>query len=889
MIDSRLTHQRFLLIALFGFLANGAIAMGEEEEQICRFCTGYRATAALGLDLEGDGFRYAPDRHVDILHIKLDVTPDFKRRTVSGTTTISFAPIAQPLAQLRLDAIDLAIKDVRSRAKIADFVSTKKDLTIQFDPPIPAGVKVDVEIDHEAEPKRGLYFRTPEMGYPASDTHLWTQGETHEARFWFPCFDYPNERSSTEVICHVPSDMTVLSNGKLVSEQFDSKTRLKAVHWLQAKPHVSYLICLVAGHLKKLEKKHGDIPLAFYTQPTLLKHAANSFRDTKRIMAFFEEEIGVAFPWDKYYQVTIRDFLAGGMENTSLTTLTHRTIFSEETENIRTTRRLDAHEMAHQWFGDLVTCKDWSHIWLNEGFAVYYTHLYEGHKFGRDALVYGLYRDATGRIFTQDKDKKPIVYKSYRNSREQFDYRAYPKGSWVLHMLRSQLGEDLFRRCIKTYLERHALSSVVSEDLRQVVEELSGRPFDQFFDQWVYHARFPDLKIKYRWLPGRKLAKVEIEQTQKVDKDVLLFRFPTKLRFVVDESVIDHSIEIRDKRHEVYVPLPAKPQIVRFDPDYSVLAKVSFDKPDGMLFAQLTKQDDVIGRILAAEALSKRTTQGSVDQLKAALKNDPFFGVRIAASSALQRIHNDEAFGALVESREQPDARVRQQVVEDIGKFYRQKAFDELEKILQTEKNPAIVAVAIRGLGRYHGPHSRELIVNYLRSESFRNELADAAIGAIRMQQDDTYVGPLVETLENNGTQFTSRGFGEALEALAHISHEADDKTKIRNFLAGHVNHPKQAVQLAAIRALGQLGDLAATPVLETLSDAGDDRVSDAARKALEELQKTAPLVPAELVKLRGEVTKLTESNKKLQTAVEDLKKQLDSIKPVESGGPAKE
>ena len=139
------------------------------------------------------------------------------------------------------------------------------------------------------------------------------------------------------------------------------------------------------------------------------------------------------------------DFVAGGMENTTLTTLTHRTIFDEATENIRTTRTLDAHEMAHQWFGDYVTCKDWSHLWLNEGFATYYAHLYEGHKFGRDALLYGLYRDAKNRVLTRAKDTKPIVYKAYNQVREQFDYRAYPKGSWVLHMLRSRLGKDLYR------------------------------------------------------------------------------------------------------------------------------------------------------------------------------------------------------------------------------------------------------------------------------------------------------------------------------------------------------------------------------------------------------------------------------------------------------------
>ena len=502
----RNTLARLACCLVSGWLLTAA-GVAEERAAICRYCehgsSNATATAANGIR------HYAPDRLVDVLHIKLDVTPDFDQRTVSGTARLSFAPIVKPLTKLRLDAIELNVGDVRSSAQVDDFTASEKDITILFDPPIPAGQESWVEIEYSAEPTKGLYFRTPEMGYPETDTHVWTQGEPHEARHWFPCFDYPNERSSSEIICHVPADMTVLSNGVQIAETVDGDA--KAVHWRQEKPHANYLICLVAGHLEKLEKSHRDVPLAFYTQPTLAKHAANSFRDTPEIMAFFEQEIGVDFPWDKYYQVTIRDFMWGGMENTSLTTLTHRTIFSDETENIHSTRGLDAHEMAHQWFGDYVTCKDWSHLWLNEGFATFYTHLFHEHKSGRDQYLYGLYRDAENRILKETKDRRPIVYKGYSSPGEQFDYRAYPKGSWVLHMLRSQLGPDLYRRCIQTYLKRHALSPVVTADLARVVEDVSGRSFDRFFDQWVYHPRFPDLSVSYQWDAAKKLAHISVE------------------------------------------------------------------------------------------------------------------------------------------------------------------------------------------------------------------------------------------------------------------------------------------------------------------------------------------------------------------------------------------
>src|SRR5262249_11923464 len=207
---------------------------------------------------------------------------------------------------------------------------------------------------------------------------LWTQVETMGARHWFPCFDAPNEKFTSEVTCRIPEGMVVLSNGKLVSEEKDAGSGLVAVRWLQDQPHANYLIALTAGYFKKVEDRYKDVPLAFYTPASQIEQAMKSFKDTKDIMGFFEREIGLPYPWAKYYQVVVDDFTAGGMENTTLTILTDNTLHTAATESLRDSQGLVAHEMAHQWFGDLVTCKDWSHIWLNEGFATFYEELYDG-------------------------------------------------------------------------------------------------------------------------------------------------------------------------------------------------------------------------------------------------------------------------------------------------------------------------------------------------------------------------------------------------------------------------------------------------------------------------------------------------------------------------------
>jgi aminopeptidase N len=856
-------------------LLNLAYLTTSAEELVCRYCAeGSSHETALGVDLEGT-HHYAPDRQVDVKHIKLDVTPDFLKRTVIGTTSITATPIAKAVEILRLDATDLMVKAVHcDEAEIADFVSTRTQLQIAFSKPVTVGSEFTLHIEYSAQPTAGLYFRTPEMGYPSTDTHLWTQGETHEARHWFPCFDYPNERSSTEVICHVPQGMTVLSNGRRMSQKVDSNG-LHTVHWLHEKTHPNYLICLVAGSLEKLEKQHGEIPLGFYTQPSLFKHAENSFRDTPSIMKFYDEEIGLPFPWPKYDQVTIHDFTAGGMENTTLTTLFAGTIFAKETENIRSSRQLDAHEMAHQWFGDYVTCKDWSHLWLNEGFATFYTHLYEGHSQGKDAMLYGLYRDARG-ILSHKDDKKPIVYRGYRNASEQFDYRAYPKGSWVLHMLRSQLGPELYRKCIKAYLEKHALTSVVSDDLRQVIEELSGRPMDRFFDQWLYHPRHPDLKISYTWQIKEKLAKVTVEQTQKVDSDVMLYQFPTVLRFVVDGKTIDRAIEVTKETENFYVSLPGKPSIVRFDPEYTVLADITFDLPNDLLQAQIENEADMIGRLIACKALGGRKTHEAVSLLEKRLNEDTFFGVRIAAVNALSEHESDEAFQVLEKSwHQQSDARVRLEVVRILVSRFSEHTPALIAKILNEERNPDIQAAAIRALGRFQGDETRSRLIGFLQSESFGNVLAVAAMSAIRQHNDSSYNATLMRVLVEREGQFSSRDFGQGLETLGRVARTLQEKDEVRDFLLKYIHHPMTRVRTSAISALGSLGDSTVVSILESFSSSNDKSISGAAERAIVQIREAKPTVPTELVELRKEISTMRRSQEKLQAELNEVRGQI--------------
>ncbi len=844
----------------------------EAESLFCR----HRAALAAGAESVGD-IKYAPDRKVDIRHLALDVTPDFQKHTVRGSATLTFKPIAKPLDELRLDAVDLTVSGVTCSATLAGYQVTDKEIVVTFAAPVPPGRETKLTIRYSAQPVKGLYFRTPSNGYPAGDMQVWSQGESTEARHWFPCYDYPNSKFTSEVTCRVPSGMMVLSNGRQVSETKDAATGLVAVRWLQDKPHVNYLITLAAGYFTKLEDTYRDVPLRFYTPPSDAKEAALTFADTKPAMEFFEREIGMPYPWAQYGQVVVLDFHWGGMENTTLTTLTDRTLHRADTETLSSSEVLVSHELVHQWFGDYVTCKDWSHLWLNEGFATYYANLYMGDRHGRDEMLYGLYRDAQNVLGRSGAPLRPIMFRRYATPFEQFDYRAYPKGGWVLHMLHCQLGDDLYRRCIKTYLDRHAFGTVVTEDLNSVIEELSGGSYDRFFDQWVYHALQPELEVSYSWDAKSKLAKVTVRQTQPVNDSVMLFQFPLTLRFKSKAGTVDHRVHVKEKEEDFYVPLRQAPEIVRVDPEFTLLAKINFRLPTAMLYAQLADSTDMIGRLLAAEQLADRSDLATIAKLKEALNRDAFYGVRIKASESLRKIHNDDALDALAASVKQPDARARHAVVGDIAGFFHPRALEALRGCVDTERNPVVLAVAIKGLAPYQQPAVRDTLLRFLNSDSYRNRLADAAITAMRAQDDPSFITPLRETLSKREAAFTSYGFGEALDTLAFLARNEKSRDGVRKFLAGFLNHKRERFQLAAMEALGTLEDPEAIVLLQTFASASKKTPQQqAAEKAVAALR--AVNKPADNLKdLREEVLGVKKENQRLSKELADVKKKLDA------------
>ena len=312
--------------------------------------------------------KFAPDRVVDILHIALEIEVDPAARTVAGTATLRAAALA-PTKVVELDAVELTIESVTANGKKATFRHDGKKLRIELGSQLQPAEELVLAVEYRGAPRRGLYFTAPDDGYPDKPTQAWTQGQDEDSRYWFPCFDSPNEKATSEVIATVPAGMFALSNGTLVSDRSHGGKRV--VHWRLDVPHSCYLITLAVGELATIEHRWRDIVVTYHAAKGREAEAERTLARTPRMLEVLSERFGVDYPYTRYAQVFVADFIFGGMENTTATTLTDTILYDERAALDFDADALVAHELAHQWFGDLLTCKDWGEIWLNESFATY--------------------------------------------------------------------------------------------------------------------------------------------------------------------------------------------------------------------------------------------------------------------------------------------------------------------------------------------------------------------------------------------------------------------------------------------------------------------------------------------------------------------------------------
>jgi aminopeptidase N len=845
-----------------------SLTVAEEMRSLCE-CGKQHLMPPSNYNLPGR--KYARDRLADIKHVSLDVVPNFKDRSLAATMQMSLSPIGLPLRKFELDAVGLEIAKVQAEPPLAEWQNTGEKLVLWFREDVAPETPVQLSVTYSVTPTDGIYFRTPEMGYPATDTQLWTQGEAELHRHWFPCYDFPNERFTSEIKCTVPDGMSVTSNGVLLGKQ--AAGGQTTWHWKQEQPHVNYLIALAAGYFHRLENRVGDLPLALLVPPSLERTAALAFIDTQDIMTFLQAEIGVPFPWAKYDQVYCHDFLAGGMENTSCSFMAASELFVPELETLENLRGLDAHEMTHQWFGDLVTCRDWSHLWLNEGFASFYPMLYERKREGEDAWQGELWR-AANRVI-ESNDLRPIVWKDYGNPMQQFDSRAYPKGAWVLNMLRAQLGPELFRKGIAAYLTKHRNGIATSDDLQEVLEEVSGRSFDRFFDQWLHHGGVPHLAASHRWDAKTKLLTVTVRQSQKVENTVPLFHVPLPIRFVLPGKAapILHQVEVTQEEENFTFSLPAAPVRVECDPDFTVLAKWSGDTTLGEKHAAL--DGPLHGRVRHIRALADNKSKEALDALRKVLVADASVFCRTEAAEALQKHQTEESMATLIPLLSAPEARVRQAVSRAVASSSLPVARAALAGRLEQEKNPQILATIIQSWsGQSADSQQVAKLIALVDSTSWQDMVAAAAIQALRSRDETSALPQILKKLAASRNTMTSRAYSVALDDAAFLARNQPEPKDLFMLLAADLQSPREGLRVAAAKALGTLGQPVGVQYLKPLT-AGKkpfkDPVKEAAEASLTKIQSKEVGSPA-LEKVWAELQSLKEKNTSLEKELKKLK-----------------
>jgi len=624
--------------------------------------------------------RTAASRRIDVQHIRLDIELDLPKKHLRGRATIDFSPLPaffeaarEPVIELDAHALDVSAvrlaKDGDQMAAV-DFSVGDDELFITApQDAIKTGNKYSVEIDYSVtDPATGLHFFGPTKQAPDTPLMVWSQGEPQANHHWFPCIDNSNERQSTELNVRVSGGVEVLSNGKLISRS-NSAQGHTTFHWKQEKEHVAYLVTLVAGKFNVTTDEWRGKPVTYYLPEDRAADIERTFGRTKPMLDFFSKRFGIEYPWDKYAQVVVEQFTFGGMENTSATTLYHRALHDKRAIVDSTPDWLIAHELAHQWWGDLVTCKDWSHLWLNEGFATYSESLWAEHSLGRDERDWHMLEDSRAAR-SGSTQTRPIVDRHYPNPGSMFDNRVYPKGAWVLHMLRARLGDEDFFRGLQRYGTVMSYQTAETSDLRKTFERLYGLSLERFFHDWTERPGNPKLLVETEWQPQSKRLKVHVKQTQKVDVFEIPVRIDVQLKGY-EKSQLALNRLMNEREFTEYVALTGTPETVEVDPEFALLAQIEQKQSLALWESQIKKQTvgTVPARVRAAEHFATVRTDKSRNLLAAALANDGFYGVRTEVAKALGKVKGDIARDALLAGLSQDNAKVRRACATALGNF----------------------------------------------------------------------------------------------------------------------------------------------------------------------------------------------------------------------------
>ncbi|MBE9205393.1 M1 family metallopeptidase [Nostoc sp. LEGE 06077] len=847
-------------------------------------------------ELPGARPHYNPDRPGQVEHIFLDLHLDIPKQSYHGSCSIRLLPIRTGIDRLILDAVNLNIQSVQVDEVAQKFDYDGEQLAIKLDQPTELGKRILIAIAYSAEkPQRGIYFIQPDKHYPHKPTQVWTQGEDEDSRFWFPCFDYPGQLSTSEIRVRVPKALVAISNGELIDTAEEGSEKI--YHWSQQQVHPTYLMTLAVGDFAEIRDEWKGKPVTYYVEKDREADAKRSMGKTPRMVEFLSEKYGYPYPFPKYAQVCVDDFIFGGMENTSTTLLTDRCLLDERAAyDNRNTESLVVHELAHQWFGDLLVIKHWSHAWIKEGMASYSEVMWTEQEYSAEEAAY--YRLLEARSYLSEDSsryRRPMVTHVYREAIELYDRHIYEKGSCVYHMIRAELGEELFWHAIQTFVQDNAHKTVETVDLLRAIDKATGRNLAFLFDQYVYRGGHPDFKVAYSWDGDANLAKVTVTQTQadnNSSKNLFDLKIPIGFGYVQKDStekLSTFTVRVHEHEQSFYFPLSAKPDFISFDVGNHFLKTVTLEYPLPELKAQLEFDPDPLSRIYAAEALAKKGGLEATKALSASLKKEAFWGVRVEVAKQLVEVKLDQAFDGLVTGLKDKSPYVRRAVVNALATIKTHDSYKAVKKVIQEgDRSYYVEAAAARAIGAISATGfasaaanldekpKEEKVIKLLKSvleekAGWNEVVRSGAVGGLaELKTSEAAVNLLLE--------YTKQGVPQALRlaairALGKISvgQTPVNLERILDKLAELAKETFFLTQMAVVAALGQMETPKAIGVLRSLSEqTPDGRVRRYADEEIANVQKHLGSATA-LRQLREELDQLKKQNQELKSRLENL------------------
>ncbi len=813
---------------------------------------------------------YARSHDFDLQHLKLELAFDLPARKLLGTATLRMSPLAGDLREAVLDSAGLNIESVTVAGRPLAFHTTEDRLYITLDRQYPSGAPVDFAVRYNAQPRRGLFFVLPDKYHPHRPSQIWADGDTAGGnnRYWFPNYDFPNDKTTTEMLVTVPAGWEALSNGKLVASAADKRAGTTTFHWLQDKPMSTYLVSLVAGEFDKREE-NWKVPVVYYVPRGQSDGIARTFGRTTQMLDFYSANI-VPYPWAKYAQAAV-DTFGGGMENTSNTTLGASAIMdAREFEDRRIgVDSLVAHEMAHQWFGDLVTCADWRHTWLNEGFATYFQALWEEHAEGRDRFDWNELR--AGRGIAASRLAVAVVPQDGQEANSAYSF-IYNKGGWTLHMVRGQLGDARFWKAIQHYTRKFSYQVATTSDFVEAINEATGQDLEWLFDQYVYKPGNPEFEVSWEYDADTRLLHLSVKQNQKVDGKPAPFRLPLEIEVLGDNAPQTFRFRVAKESEDFFFGLAERPRTVLFDPRDIILKSINFKKPAAEWVWQIEHASRALNRSEAAFALGSFSGAEVVAALDRAGTADPFYGIRVDAAQSLGRIKTEETRPVLLKMLLDKHQDVRSAAASALGTLPKNSAtIDRLFELARTDSSFAVRYAALTAAARLKPDKAVELVTPFLDMDSPGQGMRATAVSALQLIGDDSAVPRLLALSKDSDDRVRTR----TLDAFAVLG---KGKQEVTDRLLEALDDPAGGDRHTAIFAFERRKETSAIPALERLAAAeGQPNIARAAHNAAEALR--APVTPAanssadNLSPLRDRIAELEKENKELKARLDRLEK----------------